>query len=120
MPSTKAEIRDRAAEELGVLRLGQALQHQDQVRIEKGYDEVYAELKSDGIVAWASTASVPDEYVPPMAFLVALNCSGVYGLSQERFARIVAKAGLDGELAKRDIRKFIRPHHELTDEATDY
>lgn len=51
--ATKAETRDRAATDLGILRLNQSLQHQDKVRVEAGYDEVHADLKEEGLATWA-------------------------------------------------------------------
>jgi hypothetical protein len=118
---TKAEMAQRAAEDgLGIARLGQAIQNQDKVRLEQAYDEVYADLQSEGIAAWASTASVPNEYVPHMANLMAHNCMGTYKLSNDRAQRLLMKTGSDGNLAKREIRKLLRPSHEFTDEVTDY
>lgn len=120
MAKTKAEVRDRAASELGRLRLGQSLQHQDKTRIEAAYDEVYADLKVEGLNTWASDASVPDELVPFMSGLVALRCVNTYGVSPERFQRIVAVTGVDGERAKREIRRLVTPRYESAEEPTDF
>ena len=94
MALTKAQIRDRAASELGVLPLGQALQHQDKVRIEQAYDEIYANLKSRGLASWSSTGSVPNEFVSHVVALVAYNCLNSYGVSNDRYNRISSKAGV--------------------------
>lgn len=120
MSKTKAQIRDRAATELGRLKLGQSLQNQDKVRIEEAYDEVYADLKSDGLNTWASTGSVPDELVPFVSGLVALRCANTYGVSVERFNRIAAVVGTDGERGKREIRRLVTPRHESMEEPTDF
>ena len=114
--ATKAQVRDRAAADLGILRLNQSLQSQDTTRIEAAYDEVYAQLKKDGLAVWASTAAVPDEITPHMAALVADNCLGTYGVSPERFQRI--KSASLG--AKREIRALVAPDYVSQDEATDY
>jgi len=114
--ATKAEIRDRAANDLGILQLGQVLQSQDKTRIEAGYDEVYAQLKKDGFATWASTASVPNELTPHVAALVADNCSGVYGLSPARFERVKLSA-INGD---REIRKFATADYVSQEDATDY
>ena len=118
--ATKAQVRDRAAGELGILRLGQSLQHQDKVRIEAAYDEVYEALKDEGLAIWASTAEVPTKLVPHVVALVADNCLNNYGVSIERYNRIKLAAGTDGEIAKRAIRKNITPEYESTDEPTDF
>jgi len=57
--ATRNEVRDRVANDLGILRLGQSLQHQDSVRILASYDEVYDRLKVDGLAIWSSTGDVP-------------------------------------------------------------
>lgn len=108
MPLTKAEIRDRAATDLGRLGLNRSLQDQDKVRIESGYDEVYAQLRKDGLATWPSTGSTPDEIVPHLIALVADNCLNTYGVSIERYNRIKAAAGFeDGDIAKKAIRKLV-------------
>ena len=114
--ATKSEVRDRAANDLGILQLGQVLQSQDAARISSAYDEVYAQLKKDGFAVWASTASVPNEITPHMAALVADNCLGVYGVSNDRFNRIKL-AAIDG---KREIRKYATQDYISQEDATDY
>jgi hypothetical protein len=114
--ATKAEVRNRAANDLGLLRLNQDLQAQDVTRIEAGYDEVYAQLKKEGLAIWASTAEVPDELVPHMVALVADNCLATYGVSPERFQRIKSSS----IPAMREIRKLTAPHYPSLDNPTDY
>lgn len=116
MASTKAEVRDIAATELGILRLGQSLQNQDQVEIERRYDEVFADLKEAGLATWASTASVPTNLVPHVAALVAYSAADVYGVSMERYQRIAARAAA----AKPAIARLATPQYESTEEPTDY
>lgn len=101
---------------LGLLRFGQDLQNQDQVRIEAAFDEVYDDLKDEGLAIWASTAAVPTELVPHMAALVAMNCTEDYGVSDSRYQRIAAKAGV----AKREIRRLVTPAFESLEEPADY
>lgn len=118
--ATAAEIRDRAANDLGLLRLGQSLQAQDATRIADGYTEIYAQLKKDGLATWASTAEVPDELVPHVVALVCMNCMNTYGVSQERALRILSASGPSGMTAKREIRKLTANHFPSQDEPTDY
>jgi hypothetical protein len=114
--ATKAETRDRAANELGLLRLGQSLQYQDQVRIESAYDEVYEQLKEDGLATWASTGSVPTKLVPHVVALVADNCLNTYGVSNDRYTRIKN----DSSVAKREIRNLITPDFESLEDPSDF
>jgi len=104
MSVSATEIRDRAGNDLGLLRLGQSLQPQDASRITQGYAEVYGKLKKNGLATWAYAGSVPDELAPDVVALTCLNCMETYSLSNERAQRIYAKAGQNGELAYRNIR----------------
>lgn len=120
MASTKNEVRDRAAEELGRLRLGQALQNQDDVRITKGVDEVYDTLKEKGLRTWATDGNVPDRVVPWVAGMVAMNCAVTYGISDARYNRLLKKYGQNGWKAEREIRNLVTPEYASQEEATDY
>ncbi len=115
-----ANVVNRAANDLGLLRLGQSLQSQDQTRIEEAYNEVYAQLKEEGLANWASTDNVPNEILPYVACLMADNCLSTYAVSDSRYQRIKVEAGPEGEAAKRAIRKYVTPEYESTDEPTDY
>jgi len=118
--ATKAEVRNQALELLGVLRLGQSAQSQDATTIETAYDEIYADLKKDGLATWASTAEVPAELVPHVVHLVALSRANRYGISNDRYQRILLEAGENGWKSKREIRRLVTPDYESLDEPTDY
>jgi len=120
--ATKAEIRNRAATDLGILRLNQALQAQDAKRVGTAYDEVHADLKKDGLASWPSNGSCPTELTPFVVALVADNCLNTYGVSIERFNRIRAAAGPlgRGEVAKAEIRRLVAQDFVSLDDATDY
>lgn len=118
--ATVAEIRDRAANDLGILRLGQSLQSQDSTRITSGYNEVYQQLKVDGLATWTSSGDVPTELVPHVVVLVAHNCLNAYGVAPERYQRIINASGVDGEKAKKEIKKLVTSYQPSQDNATDY
>lgn len=121
MSKTKSEVRDRAASDyLGLLRFGQSLQPQDDTRISAAYDEVYEQLKKDGLATWASTASVPAQIVPFMVVLVAQNCQGGFGISAARKAEILLDAGENGENARTQIRKLASQDYASQDEPVDF
>jgi hypothetical protein len=88
MALSATEIRDRAANDLGMLRVGQSLQAQDATRVDQAYAEVFAALKTKGLAPWASTGDVPDEFVPHVVALVADNCLNTYSTSNDRYKRI--------------------------------
>lgn len=119
--ATKAEIRNRVANDLGILPLNQSLQNEHKVRIEAGYDEVYARLVKQGLAQWASTAAVPSEIVPYMVTLVADNCLKTYAVSVETYQRIKLDAGQNGETAIDNIRELIATDYALPDDnPTDF
>lgn len=113
---TVAAVINRAANDLGMLRLGQALQAQDSTRINSAYIEVYAQLKKEGINIWASTGTIPDEIVPHLANLMADNCLSTYAVSMERYKRIKT----DVATAMREIRKFTAPMYVSQDEPAGF
>jgi len=107
---------DQAANELGVLRLGQSLQTADQTYLNQKYDETYAELKNEGLATWISTGSVPDELVSHVTALVCQKCSEVYSLSDNRYQRLSAR----WNAAKREIRRITTPSYESLEDPKDY
>ena len=111
---TKSELRDRAAHDLGKIRLDGSLQHQDKVRIEQGYDEVYDELEEEGLATWPIDGPIPNKVVKYVSGLVALNCALTYSLSQERLAAIYEVVGVDGEEGKRMIQSHVIPEQDST------
>jgi hypothetical protein len=112
---------NRAAQWLGVRRLGQALQADHQARIAAAYAEVYDQLKNEGLAVWASDGEVPDKIVASVAALMAWNCLDTYKVSADLYQRIVnATGGEEGEIAKAKIRKYTTTPYTSTDSPTDF
>lgn len=88
MSVSPTEIRDRAANDLGLLVVGGTLQAQHAARISQGYAEVYANLLKDGLAIWAFANDVPDTHAPYVIALVAENCLNTYSVSNDRYTRI--------------------------------
>lgn len=117
MPLTKNEIRDRIATDyLGLIQLGETLEHKDSVRILQGIDEVYEYLKTKGLATWASTGSVPNDLIPFFTALVANNCSSAYSLSVERQNKIIS----DSATAEASIRELVSNSGTLEEEPTSF
>ena len=117
MSLTKNEIRDRVATDyLGLIQLGETLEHKDSVRILQGIDEVYEYLKTKGLATWASTGSVPNDLIPFFTALVANNCYSAYGLSTERQNKII----LDSSTAEASIRELVSNSGTLEEEPTSF
>jgi len=114
--ATKAEVKARALELLGIKMIGQSAQSQDDTRIGAAYDEVYEYLKTLGLATWASTDSVPTELVPHVVALVAMNPIDDYSVSNARYQRILLQASA----AEPSIRKLITPDYESLEEPDDF
>lgn len=114
--ATKSEVRNRALQALGVIAIGATPQAQDATRVDAGFDEIYADIKNEGLAIWASTAAMPNEIVPHMVALVAWNCVDDYGVSPARYQRLqIAQAA-----AMPKIRALVVPAYESMENATDY
>ena len=118
--ATKAEVRNTAAGMLGRRRLGQAITNDLKTRLDEAYNYVYADIKDEGLNTWASTGAIPDEVAPMVSALMAYNATNDVGVSKERYARIVAVTGLDGERAMQKIRRKTTPDWESLDEPEDF
>lgn len=114
--ATVSEVRDRAAGSLGILRLNQSLQAQDNARVTSAYSEVYADLQKEGLATWTSTGDIPPECVPHVAALVADNCLRTYGVSNDRYVRIKN----DVAIAKPEIRRLTAPAYVSGSDGVDF
>lgn len=113
---TLNEAYNRTAEFLGRLRLGQSMDNALLVRITSAYTEVYADLKDDQIVTWASAGPIPDPVGPHVAALMAFNCTSSVHVSNELYQRIVSARNI----AKREIRRLVTPQYQTTEPAEDF
>ena len=114
--ATVAEVKDGALELLGVKAIGQTAKNKDTVRATKAYNEVYANLKTEGLAIWASTAAVPDDVAPHLEALMAFNAADAYGISGERYQRIIFRA----QNAFPEIRIAVTPKFESLEEPDDF
>ena len=101
MAVTRAEIALRALRESGKIPFGQGGDPNMVSATEQAYDEVYSFLEELGIVDWASTASVPNEY---SFFIVALTAYSMIGQLGTPSARVL-KITRDASTAEQEIRR---------------
>lgn len=118
--ATVAAVRKRALHLLGVTPVGQDAYDQDDTRIASAYTEVYNMLKDEGLATWAVAGTVPDKLVPYIAGLMALNANLDFGVSNDRYTRLIAQFGQNGLLAMREIRALTNPDYESLEEPDDY
>lgn len=118
--ATKAEVRQLVGEDLSLVPIGQDLEYQDQVRIDRAYDQVYLRLKKRGLATWASTAEVPEAAVPFYVLIMLESLLITYGVSGERYNRIKLEAGPQGETAIMSLAEAVLPNYQSADVETDY
>ena len=118
--ATKAEVRQRVGENLGLVPIGQTLESQDQMRIDAAYVEVYEHLKEKGLATWASTGDVPTKLVPSFCLLIAQKLLISYSVPESRYLRINTDAGIDGTVALRLLAELSIQEYEPLSGATDY
>lgn len=118
--ASKAQIRQRVGEDLGLVPIGQTLENQDQSRIDMTFNEVYNRLKEKGLATWASTADVPTEIVPYYVLMMEEKLLTSYSVPESRFLRIKNDAGDDGDKALNNISELVTPEYESTDEVEDF
>lgn len=117
MATTRSQLRQRAAQLLGITRLGQARRAEYDARLTDAYATVYADLKKDALNTWASTSdAINDALVPHLAALMAFECCDDIGVSNDRYARIMAKRNV----ATGEIRRLVKPNHESLDDPVDF
>lgn len=88
--ATTAEIRQKAAKKLGLVGTGQTLQSNIAEDLDNAYLEVFGEIEALGIAGWGiSTSDVPAAFVHAIVSWVAGTRVDEYGISGERYQRIM-------------------------------
>ena len=114
--ATVAAVHDATMNLLGVLPIGGTIAAKDTTRMTRAYNEVYADLKKESLAIWASAGVVPDDFVPHLTSLMAVNAMDDYAVPAERYQRIVNKS----KIAKREMRRLAIPDYESLDNPVDY
>lgn len=90
MAQTTAQIRNQAAQKLGLLGTGQTLQSNISSDLDQAYLEVYGMIESKGLASWGtSTTAVPDSMVEPIVAWVAGIRATRYAVDAARHQRIM-------------------------------
>lgn len=118
--TTRAQIIQNVAEDLGLIPIGQAAEAQDVIRIGAAFDRCYAILESKGLATWASANDVPDKISQAFESMIAERLLVSYSVPESRFARIKATAGDSGMLAVATLAKAAIARYVTTTEPTDY
>lgn len=101
-------IRNRALEEMGLLRKGETADSAQAQSLDEAYVELYGELQEDQLTgAFTVTSGVPIQFVRPIVVLIALRRANTWRIPDARYQTIVIEAGADGDRAMGKIRKFV-------------
>jgi len=117
---TKTEAKQRAAELLKIVPIGQSMESQDDTRMGEAYDEIYAKLQINGTAIWASSGSMPDEVVDDFVHLMADNKINLYPVSDNLYAKIKSRVGKDGIDSLNNIRRQLGDVYEDLSPPTDF
>ena len=90
--ATAAKIREMAATRLGILGEGETLPSYESADLDQAYAEVYAELEIRDMATWDSDEDIPDAFAHYVTTLVAAARVDDYGISNDRYQRIMAAA----------------------------
>jgi hypothetical protein len=118
--ATKAEVRQRVGEDLGLVPVGQALENQDQTRIDATFSEMYERLKERGIATFPAAGPVPTKLVPSFCLLMASHLLTSYSVPESRYLRISTEAGPSGVLALANLALLATPEYEPDSFADDF
>lgn len=107
--ATAIQIRETAAENLGILALeGETLDSAKVADLDQAYIEVYNELQGLDLTTWGATEDVPDKYAKSVAMLVAEARAVKYQVADAKYQRIkIEGSGINGDgAAMRMIRRL--------------
>ena len=90
--ATAQQIRETAAENLGILGEGETLPSYETDDLDQAYIEVYKELEGLELTAWVQTGTIPDQYARSVAMLVAEARAVKYQVPDARYQRIKIEA----------------------------
>lgn len=114
--ASKLTVKDGAGELLGVLPLGGTLDSKASTRLDKAYDEVFADLKKSGLDSWPTGGAFDDSIAPHVEALMAFNAMDTFFVPDARAQRIILRESK----ALREIRRLSIPDYESLDEVVDY
>lgn len=110
--ATTAEIRNKAAEKLGLLGTGQTLQSNISSDLDNAYTEVYGMLESKGLATWGtSSTAVPAALVTPIVDWVAGVRATRYAIPADRYQRVMLEYQGGGGFpsAEDRLRELVAP-----------
>ena len=114
--ATLAEVRKRALIKLGVGNRHQSPTANQDSDMSNAYTELYLKLQEMDQAYWGQTSAVPDEVANEVSLLMALSRADDYGISNERYQRLI----LGAPSAYITIRSMAVNPHRSVDEPEDF
>lgn len=94
MTKTRAELINRALQELRVVASGQPAAAEDAAFVDTEIDAVMADLAARAIYYWGDDNEIPDEAFSHLGVLVAMASAGAFGQSPDETRRLLAEQRL--------------------------
>lgn len=94
---TKAQLRNRVLQKLGVLAGAETAGSDDSTLVEQVIDNVHAMLEREIWLSW-TTSAIPDTVFEPLATIAAAMLGGEFGLSDSRRQELLVLA--DGAMGQ--------------------
>jgi hypothetical protein len=84
---TRAQLVVMASEELMIVGEGQSLEDGDRIKIDAKVDGLLGELADRGVCYVPNEGYIPSEFANPLATLLAVECSPIFGKQKDYNAR---------------------------------
>jgi hypothetical protein len=105
---TPTELKLAALRELRIVALGEDAPPEYVEVATSKYAALYDMLLTEGLVAWASSADIPEYAEQPLTMMLAYLCAGPLGVGPERRAELAQLGGVGlpaPSLAERQLRR---------------
>lgn len=116
MSKTKAQVKEHAADILGIKPVGQDIQQPASRTLDKYWDAAYDEVKSDNLNIFPSSGPIPDKLFHHFAMIIAQKGAVSFSVSDARYQRIV----MESQRAMREFRKYAVDSYESIDQVVDF
>lgn len=120
---TLAELRIAALQEAGILAIGESASAEDNQLVADKYTALYDMLLTEGLVAWAATAAIPDYADIPVTMMLAAAIAPAFGIEGQRLADLRTGGALNlpqPSIAERMLRRQLAKNYVAHPVKNDY
>lgn len=116
MSKTKAQVKEHAAEILGIKPVGQDIQQPASLALDRYWDAAYDEMKADNINVFSSSGPIPDKLFHHFAMLIAQKGAVSFSVPDARYQRI----NMEAQRAMREFRKYAVDSYQSVEQVVDF